>query len=911
MRKKYLSALLFGALLVTSAGTFTSCKDYDDEINNLQEQVDKLATKEDMEAKLSQMQAAIDAAKATAEDALAKAEAAGDTEEIASLKNRIQALEDAAIDVEALKNEIKTAVDGQLSTFRTEIQELLDKMEKELGLTVADMVTSVELVLSYNAEQQDGAPEVEFTTVVEKENVFGKDLTNAITFVKDRQVQVGGDFIVRVSPTNAVLTPEMISFVNSKGENLDEFVKVTKVQKYDELLSASRSSNNNGLWKVTTELVKYNEDEFTKVTTTGENNDKKVLFAVRVNNTPSAAENREVVSTYDLSFAWTEFTPAEQLFYYVDDTKITDIQNRYGLVAQLIENKWKTDAAVKPTDDNVEADADDDRAPSEPAQADDPILFPAVQGQEITISLTSAEDKSAMESEEKLVAPSSKIKGMYVVLDKDYAYESAPSEINAWNSYTYTGLNTVVEGTSTKISINSDKAIDDIIGFRVFAVNHDGTLVDPDGKAFYVKVGSEGVVWNAANAVLTPESTTDKTTDAKAISLAKVKDAAKFIWKTDKVNNSENAFTVKFLNEGGDEIFASNYTDEQVCQYVTETRIESVKKFEIVATEALYNYEDGKTYNGKLEVVNSEGFVIATLNASFTKELPTAMPEGFSVKTAQVKDGIYNCYLQPNSWVGTNGDDAATEGTMDMSHVFNFGSGTLDNYIVSFANSDKDKDGKLISATASGAAPLSIDRDFIDNKTEHATTIAYNYGQITSQKENGQYIDYKITSDVTFNTIYNCIYNDTYTWHWKTREECGGIYLEKNEDGTWKNPLPYTTELTYGTDKPYTNYGGWIIGVSSQDGKYNADLGTPYTHLGARKPTLLVKEAHLISNNNKEIDEYFTVTVTDGKITGFVATQTSDQTNPTANVESTLAVTCYDMYGHKIVVEVPMTVVRR
>ena len=43
MRKKYLSALLFGALLVTSAGTFTSCKDYDDEINNLQTQIDKVA----------------------------------------------------------------------------------------------------------------------------------------------------------------------------------------------------------------------------------------------------------------------------------------------------------------------------------------------------------------------------------------------------------------------------------------------------------------------------------------------------------------------------------------------------------------------------------------------------------------------------------------------------------------------------------------------------------------------------------------------------------------------------------------------------------------------------------------------------------------------------------------------------
>ncbi|WP_072531463.1 PL29 family lyase N-terminal domain-containing protein [Bacteroides ilei] len=39
MRKKYLSALLFGALLFASAGTFTSCKDYDDDINNLQAQI--------------------------------------------------------------------------------------------------------------------------------------------------------------------------------------------------------------------------------------------------------------------------------------------------------------------------------------------------------------------------------------------------------------------------------------------------------------------------------------------------------------------------------------------------------------------------------------------------------------------------------------------------------------------------------------------------------------------------------------------------------------------------------------------------------------------------------------------------------------------------------------------------------
>ena len=40
MNKKFLSAVLFGALMVSSTGTFTSCKDYDDDIDNLQGQID-------------------------------------------------------------------------------------------------------------------------------------------------------------------------------------------------------------------------------------------------------------------------------------------------------------------------------------------------------------------------------------------------------------------------------------------------------------------------------------------------------------------------------------------------------------------------------------------------------------------------------------------------------------------------------------------------------------------------------------------------------------------------------------------------------------------------------------------------------------------------------------------------------
>ena len=39
MNKKYLSVILFGALMLGTTGTFTSCKDYDDDINSLQTQI--------------------------------------------------------------------------------------------------------------------------------------------------------------------------------------------------------------------------------------------------------------------------------------------------------------------------------------------------------------------------------------------------------------------------------------------------------------------------------------------------------------------------------------------------------------------------------------------------------------------------------------------------------------------------------------------------------------------------------------------------------------------------------------------------------------------------------------------------------------------------------------------------------
>ena len=110
------------------------------------------------------------------------------------------------------------------------------------------------------------------------------------------------------------------------------------------------------------------------------------------------------------------------------------------------------------------------------------------------------------------------IRGFFVTLDNHFAIESQNSEINAWAQYIYKNVaayNYDHHVKKTKAADATDAVIDrkivlqpgnkgviyikdaanilndEIIGFRVHAVNLDGTLVDPDGRAFYVKIGKK------------------------------------------------------------------------------------------------------------------------------------------------------------------------------------------------------------------------------------------------------------------------------------------------------------------------------------------------------------------------------------------------------------------------------------
>lgn len=78
MKRKFLSVILFSALIVGTTGTVTSCKDYDDDIKDLQEQIDKKASTDDLTQRLATLQSSVDAAQRDAASALSKAQEAYD-----------------------------------------------------------------------------------------------------------------------------------------------------------------------------------------------------------------------------------------------------------------------------------------------------------------------------------------------------------------------------------------------------------------------------------------------------------------------------------------------------------------------------------------------------------------------------------------------------------------------------------------------------------------------------------------------------------------------------------------------------------------------------------------------------------------------------------------------------------------
>ena len=934
MKRKYFSALLMGALTIASVSTFTSCKDYDDDIDNLQSQIDKAGLQSDIDALKTQLQDAAStasAAKTTAESALAKANDAAVKADVEKAIQKVevtankaatdvataisnaanaqttadgaqkaadaaakaakdaqkqadQAVKDAAAaattaNAAAKQADFEKALEriGNLETSRVtadKLDEKLTQLKEELlgadgdketigSLTVKvnaykgaveelySAVTSVELVETYsgvngftsNWNTTNGITSLTVEMLhglISGDSKFGDENGNdakpIVEYVKGKDIDVKDDasIVVRVNPVNADLTKgAKIILLNSKGESLEDIVKVGTPSKFDKLITTRAAATvKTGLWKLPLSVAEgVSEEDFKKaVTVKDENgNEKAILYAVAINNTvdskAEAAADRYVVSTYDVKPTYNKFVPSNDFTFKVGGKDVSEIHNRWTGVRY-----WNS-------------------------------LLQVEVGKPFSITDLKTSDNTAADY-------------YYVVLDKDNAIESGVSELNAWKNYEIDNLNKVVPASENlTLTIQTEAANHDIIGFRVYAVNKDGKLLDPDGKAFYVVVGenyTSGIVGNL--------DAVNKITEKKDFS--PVDDVSYGPWELVADNNAcplseKPVFAAVYYDKDGNE--TTNMSEVTKIAFKVNNPALIADGATVSLKSTLRKYTDNNFYE------------VGTVIATYTKVLPKAFPADITFRPAQETGkgtGYFIAYMTPeNGYTVTN---KSVYGSVDLNNVFY---NLDDNVSFEIADAAKDANDKLTSVRADKAnnfvAKVAA-KDFINSTTKHAVTAKYNYGEISLVKNNktGQWekkpcsVDYGKSLSVTF-----ACWHSASSYSWKEQPAL-----------QWK-----ATANVIKTD---------IKNIAVKNTYNNDFFGGTFAQLLTNK-YLEVKAGSAHLTYEGQVDPYFTVEVdaTNGQ---FIFTQTGIQAEnaPTVDHTENLEFVVVDAYGHEVPQSFKVTIKR-
>lgn len=982
MKRKYFSALLMGALTIASVSTFTSCKDYDDDIDNLQSQIDKAGLQSDIDALKTQLQDAAStasAAKTTAESALAKANAAAVKADVEKAIQKVevtankaatdvataisnaanaqttadgvqkaadaaakaakdaqkqadQAVKDAAAaattaNAAAKQADFEKALEriGNLETSRVtadKLDEKLTQLKEELlgadgdketigSLTVKvnaykgaveelySAVTSVELVETYsgvngftsNWNTTNGITPLTVEMLhglISDDSKFGDENGNdakpIVEYVKGKDIDVKDDasIVVRVNPVNADLTKgAKIILLNSKGESLEDIVKVGTPSKFDKLITTRAAATvKTGLWKLPLSVAEgVSEENFKKaVTVKDENgNEKAILYAVAINNTvdskAEAAADRYVVSTYDVNPTYNKFVPSNDFTFKVGGKDVSEIHNRWTGYEIVGENSnfssdknpelaWANDAAAEPVLEGEKKNVENANYRSHRSDVRYwNSLLQVEVGKPFSITDLKTSDNTAADY-------------YYVVLDKDNAIESGVSELNAWKNYEIDNLNKVVPASENlTLTIQTEAANHDIIGFRVYAVNKDGKLLDPDGKAFYVVVGenyTSGIVGNL--------DAVNKITEKKDFS--PVDGVSYGPWELVADNNAcplseKPVFAAVYYDKDGNE--TTNMSEVTKIAFKVNNPALIADGATVSLKSTLRKYTDNNFYE------------VGTVTATYTKVLPKAFPADITFRPAQETGkgtGYFIAYMTPeNGYTVTN---KSVYGSVDLNNVFY---NLDDNVSFEIADAAKDANDKLTSVRADKAnnfvAKVAA-KDFINSTTKHAVTAKYNYGEISLVKNNktGQWekkpcsVDYGKSLSVTF-----ACWHSASSYSWKEQPAL-----------QWK-----ATANVIKTD---------IKNIAVKNTYNNDFFGGTFAQLLTNK-YLEVKAGSAHLTYEGQADPYFTVEVdaTNGQ---FIFTQTGIQAEnaPTVDHTENLEFVVVDAYGHEVPQSFKVTIKR-
>ena len=572
--------------------------------------------------------------------------------ELGTLDSRLGAIESVLNGVK--DDDTKLGLATKVTNIETQLKDIIGQY--------STMVTDVQLFKFALPNRTGFDRTLNFAQVEELDNVFPAEgvADGKFTFTKGNY-HIGEDsLLVRVSPVDAELTKSNVSLLNSQGKELDDLVEVTDVHRYNKLLLGNtRAADNDaksGLWVVKFKAKEVGE-KFKAAVEAKDENDKtcSVLYSVAVkntyNNTSDKAEDnktRRVTSEYAVDL--NTYKAQHVWDFSVNGISGTNTHNRWSKTEAgnstlgIPEYVWKNEAATTVITEN--ADPDKINAVNRPAGWNDaakdnrqPSTILAVEkGKNITIDFTNTN-----------IAKN--VKGFYVTLDEKFAQESAPSELNAWNSYTYENVG--YKGKPAKLFTGNKGTIKiqdmgnvkgDVIGFRVYAVNYDGTLTDPDGRAFYVAVGdvktdvtipTTNLSYNLQNRKFMSEPV-----DVENIISGLDFDAKDYAWTVAEKDADNKKPT------GVDAIYV-------LADGSTTSELSNEVKKVIFILSNPGEFIDGETYKVQATLtkqISSATATVSTVTASFKKVMPTEAPkfayrDGFG-KDAKGND--INKYIVPN-----------------------------------------------------------------------------------------------------------------------------------------------------------------------------------------------------------------------------------------------------------------------
>lgn len=835
--------------------------------------------------------AAADAAQATADQALSIAQAAKTAIDAIKLQINDETTGLAALDarLSVIETWMKGAAAEGLQIKLQAISDSLDMIDNELKKMVGEystMVTSVSL-FSEVADDNFGRT---FSKVTQKENTFPKDdvTDTKLTFTKDKTTTNEVSLLVRVSPTNAKLVPGNVTLINSQGQEISNVVVCSNVEPYDKLLT--RSDLNNGLWKLTFKMAEGATPADFEAAVTRNNGQDQVLFAVALNNTKLGSDTRRVITDYSITLAAEDAKPATNNFALQDNTgdwkSVADIQNRYGAQGAPVEYGWRSEPATTPITSgssmNVKTDTDDDRRGQD--------LLAVSVNEAIKIKVDYKDDNKSINH---------KIAGFYVTLDSKYASASDPSELNAWNNYSYVGVGvpgdanrkaTLFEGNDGEITITDLGGVaGDVIGFRLYAVNLDGTLVDPDGRAFYVAVGN--TISEDDITGVTVDLAKDKSTEVNGWASDYIDVEGKFIncdnasaWTFDngpEVNGEKHTFAVKYYDEDKNEIQASNTGAYGNIKYVR-----------FVMTNPM-DFADGGKYTQILKLYNNiagTDVLAKTITAEITKKMPTEFKAGFGIKIGQTwgNESTIRPYMKPEAgW--TVGSTYAASGKATLNDIFN-GLGGENEYKFDFGTGI----GKVV-ADDNGDYVLTVSKAIIESKSTRAFNVYSIYEDISARKNAlGQWItgDYEVAYGKTLYVNFaTWIYDMEYAWG-------------EDEDG--KSLAPVLNWTVEGSANPISVSLDRVVVTNLRDN--NEFGGSLASLLATPKKYLKVKgDVHLTAGS--QVDPYFTVSVgNDGQSLVFTQKSTDSAQAPYGSHTEDLTFTVVDAYEIEKTITLTVTV---